>query len=54
MTLFGIVRKDLFLGFMSLTGLYQARLHAKAKGSPSYRFYALYDKIDRKDILAYA
>ena len=29
-------------------------MHAKAKGSPSYRFYALYDKIYRKDILTYA
>lgn len=29
-------------------------LHAKAKGSPAYRFYALYDKLYRADILAHA
>ena len=32
----------------------QATLHAKAKGSPSQRFHALYDKVYRKDVLAYA
>jgi len=29
-------------------------LHAKAKGSPGYRFYLLHDKVYRRDVLDFA
>jgi RNA-directed DNA polymerase len=35
-------------------GKLQATLHTKAKEAPTYRFYALYDKVYRQDVLTHA
>jgi len=44
---------DLLLPLLKVRKL-QKTLQAKAKESPSYRFYALYDKVYREDVLAIA
>ena len=51
------VAKDRRLGNLSTpksVQKLQTALHAKAKTEAGYRFYALYDKIHREDILAHA
>jgi len=42
------------LGTLRKVQKLQAALHAKAKGSPGYRFYALYDEVYRADVSAEA
>ena len=37
-----------------MIGKLQAALHTKAKEAPTYRFYALYDKVYRWDVLVHA
>ena len=44
----------MFLTPPTKVGKLQETLHAKAKSAPAYRFYALYDKVYRLDVLWYA
>lgn len=49
--------KDRKLGNLAIPESVQklrTALHAKAKAEPGFRFYALYDKIHRQDVLAHA
>lgn len=39
---------------LTTVGKLQTALHAKAKAAPKYRFYALYDKLYRADVLSVA
>jgi hypothetical protein len=39
---------------LTTVGKLQETLRAKAKSAPAYRFYALYDKVYRLDVLAEA
>ena len=42
------------LGILESVQKLQTALHAKAKGEPKFRFYSLYDKIYRADVLKVA
>ena len=48
------VARDLEIGPPKSVQKLQTALHAKAKAEAGYRFYALYDKLSRDDILAHA